>query len=358
MHSGFVESSSLIRQGVIMNTLPAFVSPTPPALFISYSWTNDGHIAWVANLARRLRANGVDVHLDKWDVRVGHDLNLYMERYAEQSARVLVVLSDDYGPKADGRAEQSTGVGTETAIVSPTVYQQLGKNRVIPVVPSSGTVASQPVVPRYLNGRSWIDFRGNYEAAYEQLLRELHGVPIEVAPPLGANPFVGTTHAQAQSEIHNHPVRWQSGQTRDAITVNLNENSGQFTLGTGEASFKLDCEYPYGEAPGPKCVRHYKDGLGRIGLVKNAADHPERFSSLAVLPMSNRMESTEPGDVLVIMNREGYWALLMLDDVEFLPGPNGLEPIALMRYVIATDRSDALSLADLPHPLAAGSPEE
>ena len=89
-----------------------------------------------------------------------------------------------------------------------------------------------------------------------------------------------------------------------------------------------------------------------------AADHPERFSSLAVLPMSNRMESTEPGDVLVIMNRKGYWALLMLDDVEFLPGPNGLEPIALMRYVIATDRSDALTLADLPHPLAAGSPEE
>ena len=190
-----------------MNTPLTSVSPTPPALFVSYSWTNDEHVAWVANLARRLRANGVDVHLDKWDVRVGYDLNLYMERYAEQSARVLVVLSDDYGPKADGRAERSTGVGTETAIVSPTVYRQLGGNRVVPVVPSSGTVADQPVVPRYLAGRSWIDFRRDYEAAYEQLLRELHGVPIEVAPPLGTNPFAGTTDAQAQSEIHNHHPR-------------------------------------------------------------------------------------------------------------------------------------------------------
>ena len=122
-----------------MNIPLTSAPPTPPALFVSYSWANDEHIAWVVNLARRLRANGVDVHLDRWNVRAGHGLNLYRERYAEPSARVLVVLSDDYGPKADGRAERPTGVGTETAIVSPTVYRELGSNRVVPIVPTSGT---------------------------------------------------------------------------------------------------------------------------------------------------------------------------------------------------------------------------
>ena len=168
-----------------MDTTQDSSSPKPPAVFVSYSWCGDKHQTWVANLARRLRANGVDVHLDLWDVSLGHDLNLFMEQYAAPSARVLVVLSDDYAEKADGRGERPSGVGTETTIVSPTVYEDLGGNRVIPVIPASGAVATQPLVPRYLKGRNWIDFRSDYEDAYERLLRELHGVPLEPAPPLG-----------------------------------------------------------------------------------------------------------------------------------------------------------------------------
>jgi hypothetical protein len=133
--------------------------------------------------------------------------------------------------------------------------------------------------------------------------------------------------------------------------VNLNENSGQFTLGSEEARFELQMDYPYGGAVqpgGPKEVRHLKDGIGNIGLVAAAAERPETFADLAALPMSNRVESTTPGDVLVMMNQRGYWALLMLDDVIFRPGPNGYEPVAMLRYVIATDRTASLTLEDLP----------
>ena len=111
--------------------MPTSPTPDPPVAFVSYSWAGDQHVAWVINLARRLRANGVDVHLDRWDVSLGHDLYLFMERYADPSARVLVMLSDDYGPKANRRDELPSGVGTETTIVSPTVYRNLGGNRVI-----------------------------------------------------------------------------------------------------------------------------------------------------------------------------------------------------------------------------------
>lgn len=323
----------------------------PPVAFVSYSWASDQHVAWVTNLARRLRANGVDIHLDRWDLSLGHDLYLFMERYADPSARVLVVLSDDYGPKADRRADLSSGVGTETTIVSPTVYRDLGGNRVIPVVPDSGAVSDDPVVPLYLVGRAWIDFRSDHEAAYERLLRDLHGAPTEAAPPLGANPFVGTTEAQARAAIRNDPARWRDGRTSGLVEVNLSENSGQFTLGPGEASFEMHMDYPYGgEArPGaPRRVRHYSDRIGRIGRVAAAARHPEAFADLATLPMSNRVEQTGPGDVLVMMNQRGYWALLMLDDVTFRTGPNGPEPVAVVRYVIATDRTASLTLDDLP----------
>ncbi len=325
--------------------------PEPPVAFISYSWASDQHVAWVINLARRLRANGVDVHLDRWDVSLGHDLYLFMEQYADPSARVLVVLSDDYGPKADRRGEQSSGVGTETTIVSPTVYRDLGGQRVIPVVPDSGAAAGDPVVPVYLVGRTWIDFRRDHEAAYEQLLRDLHGVPIEAAPPLGGNPFVGTTEAQAKAAIRNDPARWHDGRLSGRVEVNLNENSGQFALGSDESRFEVHFDYPYGGDVGPsgaKGVRHYNDRIGHIGLVTAAAEHPETFADLAALPLSNRTEQTTPGDVLVMMNREGYWALLMLDDVVFRAGLNGYEPVAVVRYVIATDRTASLTLEDLP----------
>ncbi|MGX1770152.1 toll/interleukin-1 receptor domain-containing protein [Dietzia sp. NPDC055343] len=334
-----------------MQTSSTSGPPGPPVAFVSYSWDTDQHVAWVTNLARRLRANGVDVHLDRWHVGLGHDLNLFMERYADLSARVLVMLSDDYGPKADRRGEQHTGVGTETTIVSPTVYRDLGGSRVIPVVPDSDTVAGEPVVPTYLVDRKWIDFRNDQEVAYEQLLRDLHGVPIEAAPPLGPNPFVGATESQARAAIRNDPARWHDGQTSGLVEVNLDENSGKFILGSEEARFELNLEYSSGDEVRPGAsreVRHYSDGIGKIGRVIAAVQHPERFADLASLPMSNRVETTKPGDVLVMMNQMGYWALLMLDDVIFRHGPNGYEPVALVRFVIATDRTASLTLEDLP----------
>ena len=239
---------------------------------------------------------------------LGHDLYLFMERYADPNARVLVILSDDYGPKADHCDEQPSGVGTETTIVSPTVYRNLGGNRVIPVVPDSDTV------------------------------KDLHGVPIEVAPPLGANPFVGTTEAQARAAIRNDPARWHDGRASGLVAVNMNENSGRFTIGSDEARFDLHFEYPYGGASGPKIVRRYNDYVGRIGLLSAGAQRPEAFDDLAALAMSNRTAETLAGDMLVMLNRKGYWALLMVDDVVFRPGPNGPEPIAEVRYAIATDR--------------------
>lgn len=141
---------------------PATPEPAdPPVVFISYSHTNDDHAAWVANLARRLRTNGIDVYLDRWHVGPGRDLNLFMERYADLSARVLVVLSDDYAPKANSRDLKPSGVGTEATIVTPTVYRDLAlihrceypdqaahEMEMPPLKWENDDVLSQPIPPR------------------------------------------------------------------------------------------------------------------------------------------------------------------------------------------------------------------
>jgi hypothetical protein len=48
-------------------------SEQPPKLFISYSWSSEAHAAWVLELATELREVGIDVILDKWDLKEGHD---------------------------------------------------------------------------------------------------------------------------------------------------------------------------------------------------------------------------------------------------------------------------------------------
>ncbi len=80
-------------------------------------------------------------------------------------------------------------------------------------VPDSGTVARDPIVPTHLLGRTGIDFRGDHETAYERLLRDLHEAPLDAAPPLGKNPFIGTSEAQSRATIRNDPARWHDART-------------------------------------------------------------------------------------------------------------------------------------------------
>jgi TIR domain len=53
---------------------------TPPCLFISYSWSSQDHEIWVVNLATQLRESGIDVILDKWELKEGHDSVAFMEK--------------------------------------------------------------------------------------------------------------------------------------------------------------------------------------------------------------------------------------------------------------------------------------
>ncbi len=50
-----------------------------PKVFISYSWSSSQHEAFVMELAEKLMADGVQVILDKWDLREGHDKYVFME---------------------------------------------------------------------------------------------------------------------------------------------------------------------------------------------------------------------------------------------------------------------------------------
>jgi hypothetical protein len=77
--------------------------PISPKAFISYSWSSVAHQEWVLTLATRLREDGVDVSLDKWDLKEGHDALAFMERMvSDPSVTKVIVVSDMRAPNPNG----------------------------------------------------------------------------------------------------------------------------------------------------------------------------------------------------------------------------------------------------------------
>jgi hypothetical protein len=151
-----------------------------PATFISYSWDDDSHKAWVRDLASRLRSDGVDVVLDQWHTAPGDQLPAFMERAIRENQFVLVVCTPGYKRRSD---ERKGGVGYEGDIITGEVATKQNHRKFIPVL-RSGEWAT--AAPSWVAGKYFVDLRGESysETHYSDLVATLHGERPQ-APPLG-----------------------------------------------------------------------------------------------------------------------------------------------------------------------------
>ncbi|MFN9645658.1 MAG: SUMF1/EgtB/PvdO family nonheme iron enzyme [Cyanobacteriota bacterium] len=156
-----------------------------PRVFLSYSHDSEAHRAWVRQLAERLRANGVDVILDQWDLRAGADVVRFMERGIVEAARVLLVCTANYVAKAE---ERKGGAGYEGMVVTGQVADATDTIKFVPIVRDNGSASP---IPAFLGKRLWLDFRDDrcFEESFRKLLHDLHEVPEYPKPPLGPSPF-------------------------------------------------------------------------------------------------------------------------------------------------------------------------
>jgi len=101
-----------------------------PKVFISYSWSSPVHQSLVLSWAERLIADGIDVVLDKYDLKEGHDKYAFMERMVTDASvtHVLVLCDQIYSEKADAR---KAGVGTESQIISKEVYEKVDQSKFV-----------------------------------------------------------------------------------------------------------------------------------------------------------------------------------------------------------------------------------
>jgi hypothetical protein len=166
-----------------------------PKIFISYSWSSEEHQEWVVDLARQLIGVGIDVILDKWDLKAGNDANKFMEGMVTDPTvtKVLLICDKKYVEKSNNR---TGGAGTEAQIITPELYAKAAQDKFVAVVRERDE-HGKPYLPVFCAGRIYFDLSDDstYATAFEDLVRWAWDKPADVKPPLGKPPQFVTSSA-------------------------------------------------------------------------------------------------------------------------------------------------------------------
>lgn len=200
---GFSAADAAVKQTPSPKATPTSAPDgldSTPTVFISYSWESDEHKQWVVDLAARLRANGINVILDHWELTPGNETTYFMEQNVIHSNFLLLVCTPTYAKKANKR---EGGVGYEAMIITRQLAQQVRQCKFIPVLREGNFDDS--ALPVWLGSKMGIDLRGNPYSPreYEKLIRTLHNANVK-APPIGPKPiFTDTGFALAEESLDN-----------------------------------------------------------------------------------------------------------------------------------------------------------
>ena len=118
-----------------------------PKVFISYAWGSEDYKIKVLSFATDLMNDGIEVILDQWSLKEGNDTYAFMEQSATDPTitNVLILLDPVYEKKANGR---DGGVGTETQIISPEIYNKVIQEKFLPVIFERG-IKGEITKPQY-----------------------------------------------------------------------------------------------------------------------------------------------------------------------------------------------------------------
>jgi hypothetical protein len=154
-----------------------------PKVFISYSWDNRQHSAWVNKLATDLRKSGIETILDQWGLAPGARLRSFMEKGIRENEFVLIVCTESYKERFD---QKKGGVHTEVTLIAEELLRHGDTGKFIPVL-RRGHGGS--AVPAPLSDLIYIDFRDPVpDTQFDLLVRNLYKLASK-EPPIGLPPF-------------------------------------------------------------------------------------------------------------------------------------------------------------------------
>jgi len=152
-------------------------------IFISYSHDSQEHCDRVLALANRLRQDGLDCNLDRYESSPPGGWPKWMDMQIKNAEMVIMICTGTYCRRY--LDEEAPGVGRgvkwESSLISQYIYKEDAKNqRFIPVVFKKEDLQHIPV---RLQG--YTNYCLETETGYEELYRRLSGQPLITKPVLG-----------------------------------------------------------------------------------------------------------------------------------------------------------------------------
>lgn len=300
-----------------------------PTVFISYSHDDESHKDWVLQLATRLRSNGLNILLDRWNLKLGQDLASFMERGLSSSNRIVSICSESYVIKANDR---NGGVGYEKQIMTAEMMPDLNKNWVVPVIKNNSAVKKTPT---FLDGKLYVSFENEslYESSYEKLLRELLDEPVLPIPPIGENPFK-TAKSFAEQKFIPASEKYVSPAVKGTVTFDYSNNNGHYFIGQDQLGFELDFS-----KSSDICIQLYNDpqNIRTVAVVKDRQSVLE-IDDARIYDGSSRVRRLKLNQIAAIQNANGFFAAIKIQDIKDDTRGSEYDEVSF-EYVIQTNGS-------------------
>ena len=274
-----------------------------PKVFMSYSHDSEEHKEWVLQLATRLRSNGVDVLLDRWNLKLGSDLAAFMEQGLSKSQRVICVCSETYVEKAN---RGKGGAGYEKQNISAEYLKDQNTNWVIPLIKNNNADKKTPI---FLGTRQYVSFEDPalYEAKYEELLRDILDEPVLPIPPIGNNPFQTIKEFAQQKFIPNNE-KYVSPAIKGQVTFDYSNNNGRYFIGQGELTFEL---YFSKSSNQNIIILNDPQSINTVSLAKDISEIRD-ISDARVYDSSSRARRPNINQIAIIQNNNGFYAAIKI----------------------------------------------
>jgi len=196
------------------------IVPNHPVVFISYSWDNEEHKAWVRKFADDLRAlYGVNVLLDQYN-RGGLDLLDFMYKGVTKSDRVILIGTPNYKQKSENY--DSGGCKYEDQLISAELYRKMGTAKFIPVLREGTFSSSFKSLIEVLSGFSMVDVDDKqYGIVLKKIAAELWGKPLNAPPSLGPKPDFSITAKNDASLLVSQTVNSSNIASKDGFDYDV-----------------------------------------------------------------------------------------------------------------------------------------
>lgn len=142
------------RKEILVRRIMEELKLKPTRVFISYSHDDKEHSARVLRLANRLRADGIDAYLDQYEPVPEQGWFRWMQKQMESADYVLLVASEIYRKRFEGKAEGPAGwgAGFEGALATQLRFgPERGKQRFVPVALTDADLRYVPLAMKDLS---------------------------------------------------------------------------------------------------------------------------------------------------------------------------------------------------------------